>query len=149
MNYYSKENFTNENISTIIIKPHINYRNNLSIISDIINAKFEILNIYRIKIKRKTWEQIYENIINESFFHTYINTIKNKLITMIILKHKNENTINKIREIIGNTDPKIAKNNTIRYIYGINTNFNAVHAPDNLLNCIKEYNLIYKDVNKI
>jgi nucleoside-diphosphate kinase len=40
------------------------------------------------------------------------------------------NTVEMVREIIGNTDPSKAKPGTIRYMYGTNLPMNAIHASD-------------------
>ena len=54
-----------------------------------------------------------------------------------------ENAILKNRELMGATDPKEAKPNTIRKMYGISIDKNSVHGSDSLENAKKEINFFF------
>ena len=46
---------------------------------------------------------------------------------------------------MGATNPKEAKENTIRKIYGISIDKNSVHGSDSVDNAKKEINFFFKD----
>lgn len=55
-----------------------------------------------------------------------------------------EGAVEKIREIMGATDPAKAAPGTIRADYGLNIQENATHASDSAENAEKEINLFFK-----
>ena len=56
-----------------------------------------------------------------------------------------ENAVLSNREIMGATDPKQAKDNTIRKLYGISIDKNSVHGSDSIENAKKEINFFFKN----
>ena len=46
---------------------------------------------------------------------------------------------------MGATDPKNAKQNTIRNLYGLSIDKNSVHGSDSLENAKKEINFFFKN----
>ena len=56
-----------------------------------------------------------------------------------------ENAVKKNREIMGATNPKEAKPNTIRNLYGISIDKNSVHGSDSLENAKQEISFFFKD----
>ena len=49
------------------------------------------------------------------------------------------------RKLMGATNPKDAKDNTIRKLYGISIDKNSVHGSDSIQNAKKEINFFFKD----
>ena len=58
-----------------------------------------------------------------------------------------DNAISKNREIMGATDPKNAKDGTIRKLYGISIDKNSVHGSDSAENAKIEINFFL--INKL
>ena len=54
-----------------------------------------------------------------------------------------ENAIQKNRDLIGATDPKQAKDGTIRKLYGISIDKNSIHGSDSLENAKKEIDFFF------
>ena len=54
------------------------------------------------------------------------------------------NAVLKNRELMGATDPKNAKDGTIRKLYGISIDKNSVHGSDSLENAKIEINFFFK-----
>ena len=61
---------------------------------------------------------------------------------MIILE--GDNAVLKNRELMGATDPKVAKEGTIRKLYGISIDKNSVHGSDSVANAKVEINFFFK-----
>ena len=56
-----------------------------------------------------------------------------------------ENAIQKNRDLMGSTDPKQAKEGTIRKKYGISIDKNSVHGSDSIDNAKIEIDFFFKD----
>ena len=56
-----------------------------------------------------------------------------------------ENAISMNRELMGATNPKDAKENTIRKMYGISIDKNSVHGSDSIENAKKEIEFFFKN----
>ena len=63
---------------------------------------------------------------------------------IVVLLHEGEDAISKNRKLMGATDPKNAKENTIRKLYGISIDKNSVHGSDSLENATKEIEFFFK-----
>ena len=55
-----------------------------------------------------------------------------------------KNAILKNRELMGSTDPKMAKEGTLRKMYGLSIDKNSVHGSDSLENAGKEIKFFFK-----
>ena len=64
-------------------------------------------------------------------------------IVVMILEGKNAVSTN--RELMGATDPKNAKENTIRKMYGLSIDKNSVHGSDSIDNAKKEINFFFNN----
>ena len=56
-----------------------------------------------------------------------------------------ENAVLENRELMGSTNPKDAKQGTIRKKYGISIDKNSVHGSDSLNNASTEIDFFFKD----
>jgi nucleoside-diphosphate kinase len=54
-----------------------------------------------------------------------------------------ENAVSKNRELMGATDPKNAKEGTIRKLYGVSIDKNSVHGSDSIENAKIEINFFF------
>ena len=63
---------------------------------------------------------------------------------IVVMVLEGENAISFNRELMGSTDPKQAKENTIRKLYGISIDKNSVHGSDSSDNAKKEINFFFK-----
>ena len=60
-----------------------------------------------------------------------------------------ENAIKKVREIMGATDPKEAKEGTIRKLFGIDKEKNTVHGSDSPESAAKEIPFFFSEFELI
>ena len=56
----------------------------------------------------------------------------------VVIVVEGDDVINRVRKLVGATDPAKADENTIRSLFGTSITRNAVHASDSALNSEKE-----------
>ena len=116
-----------------IIKPDAYERN----LSDKIKAIFlknnlSILNSKKLHISKDEAAEFYKVHQSKPFYDQLCNYLSSGPIEVMILEGKN--AVSKNREIMGATDPKDAKDGTIRNLYGISIDKNSVHGSDSAEN---------------
>ena len=127
-----------------IIKPDAYERN----LSDKIKAIFSknnlsILNSKKLHISKDEAAEFYKVHQSKPFYDQLCNYLSSGPIEVMILE--GENAIFKNREIMGATDPKNAKDGTIRKLYGISIDKNSVHGSDSVENAKIELDFFFKD----
>jgi nucleoside-diphosphate kinase len=136
------------NITLSIIKPEIIDKGLAGELFDkIIKAGFRIsaLKSYHLNIDEA--KKFYEVHKSEYFFERLINYMSSGPIIIALLEK--ENAVAEFRDLIGNTDPSIAEENTIRKIYGTNITINAVHGSDSDENADKESNFFFSRLERL
>jgi len=112
-----------------IIKPDIN---KISLVREIIDIlEREGLKIVGMKIIRLTPKQaqaFYQEHQQKPFFEDMVKFMCSGPVVIMCLEGENAVKLN--REIMGATDPKKAREGTIRKIYGKNIDANAIHGSD-------------------
>ncbi len=127
-----------------IIKPDAYERN----LSDKIKAIFSknnllILKSKKLHITKDEAAEFYKVHQSKPFFDQLCNYLSSGPIEVMILE--GENAISKNREIMGATDPKNAKDGTIRKLYGISIDKNSVHGSDSTENAKIEINFFFNE----
>ncbi len=115
----------------LIIKPDAVRKNLIgNILKQVIDAGFEIIGLKMVWLNKEQGAKFYEIHKGKEFYNWLVDFISSGPIVVACLKHPN--APEKLREIVGATDPKKATPGTIRYLYGTSTGENAVHAsaPD-------------------
>ena len=125
-----------------IIKPDAYERN----LSDKIKAIFlknnlSILNSKKLHISKDEAAEFYKVHQSKPFYDQLCNYLSSGPIEVMILE--GENAILKNREIMGATDPKKAKDGTIRKLYGISIDKNSVHGSDSAENAKIEISFFF------
>ncbi len=125
-----------------IIKPDACERN----LSDKIKTIFSknnlsILKSKKLHISKDEAAEFYKVHQSKPFFDQLCNYLSSGPIEVMILE--GENAILKNREIMGATDPKNAKDGTIRKLYGISIDKNSVHGSDSAENAKIEINFFF------
>ena len=125
-----------------IIKPDAYERN----LSDKIKAIFlknnlSILNSKKFHISKDEAAEFYKVHQSKPFYDQLCNYLSSGPIEVMILE--GENAILKNREIMGATDPKKAKDGTIRKLYGISIDKNSVHGSDSAENAKIEISFFF------
>ncbi len=127
-----------------IIKPDAVERNvQDQIKNEFKNNGFEILNEKKIHITKEEAEKFYKVHESKPFYNDLCAYLSSGPIVVMVLEK--ENAIIANRELMGATNPKEAKEGTIRKKYGISIDKNSVHGSDSLENSKIEINFFFKD----
>ena len=106
-----------------------------------LNNKLNIVDSKKIQISKEEAEEFYKVHQTKPFYEKLCSYLSSGPIIVIILD--GENAIQKNRDLMGATDPKKAKDNTIRKLYGISIDKNSVHGSDSLENAKTEIDFFF------
>ena len=127
-----------------IIKPDAVERNLEDEIKKIfIDNGFKISNSKKIKIEKSEAEKFYKVHETKPFYNDLCSYLSSGPIVVMILEKIN--AVKSNRELMGSTNPKDAKEGTIRKKYGISIDKNSVHGSDSVENAEIEINFFFKD----
>ena len=127
-----------------IIKPDAVERHLEEEIKQIFKEKgFQITNEKKIKIDKSEAETFYKVHETKPFYSDLCEYLSSGPIVVMILEK--ENAVLGNRELMGATNPKDAKEGTIRKKYGISIDKNSVHGSDSVENAKIEINFFFKD----
>ena len=120
-----------------MIKPEIVQQGLIGeILTMILRNRFAITRMQMTQFDRAKAERFYEVHKQREFFPGLADYITSG--PVVIVELEGENAIERLRILIGNTDPSAATPGTIRYIYGASIQKNAVHASDSPESAKKE-----------
>ena len=103
--------------------------------------KLNIVDSKKIQITKEEAEEFYKVHQTKPFYEKLCSYLSSGPIIAIILD--GENAIQKNRDLMGATYPKKAKDGTIRKLYGISIDKNAVHGSDSLQNAKAEIDFFF------
>ena len=127
-----------------IIKPDAVERNLDGQIKDMfLSNGFTIVQEKKIKIEKLEAEKFYKVHETKPFYNDLCTYLSSGPIIVMTLEKKNAISAN--RELMGSTNPKDAKEGTIRKKFGISIDKNSVHGSDSPENAAKEINFFFKD----
>ena len=127
-----------------IIKPDAVERNLDREIKEIfIHKGFNIVKEKKIQITKPEAEQFYKVHETKPFYNDLCAYLSSGPIVVMILEKENAVLAN--REIMGATNPKEAKEGTIRKKYGVSIDKNSVHGSDSPENAKIEIEFFFKD----
>tara|TARA_A100000164_G_scaffold365650_1_gene385493 strand:- start:1091 stop:1501 length:411 start_codon:yes stop_codon:yes gene_type:complete len=127
-----------------IIKPDAVERNLENEIKNIFKTKgFSILKEKKIQIDKSEAEKFYKVHETKPFYNDLCAYLSSGPIVVMVLEK--DNAVIGNRELMGATNPKDAKDGTIRKKYGISIDKNSVHGSDSVENAKIEINFFFKD----
>ena len=127
-----------------IIKPDAVERNLIEKIKSIFTKNNLIIKENKkIHITKEEAAEFYKVHQTKPFYDDLCSYLSSGPIVVMILEGENAVLFN--RELMGATDPKQAKENTIRKLYGISIDKNSVHGSDSVDNAKKEINFFFKN----
>ena len=127
-----------------IIKPDAVERSLENEIKEIFKNKgFKILRDKKIKIEKTEAEKFYKVHETKPFYNDLCEYLSSGPIVVMILEK--ENAVLGNRELMGATNPKEAKDGTIRKKFGISIDKNSVHGSDSVENARIEIEFFFKD----
>ncbi len=127
-----------------IIKPDAVERNLENEIKNMFKENgFQITKEKKIQIDKSEAELFYKVHETKPFYNDLCAYLSSGPIIVMILEK--ENAVLGNREIMGATNPKDAKDGTIRKKYGISIDKNSVHGSDSVENAKIEIDFFFKD----
>ena len=116
-----------------IIKPDAVERNLSEKIKSIfLKNNLQILDTKKLHLSKDEAAEFYKVHQSKPFYDQLCNYLSSGPIEVMILE--GENAVSKNRELMGATDPKNAKEGTIRKLYGVSIDKNSVHGSDSEIN---------------
>ena len=106
-----------------------------------LDNKLNIVDSKKIQISKEEAEEFYKVHQTKPFYEKLCSYLSSGPIIAIILD--GENAIQKNRDLMGATDPKKAKDGTIRKLYGISIDKNSVHGSDSSENAKTEIDFFF------
>ena len=126
-----------------IIKPDAVERNLSEKIKTIfLKNNLSIIETKKLHISKDEAAEFYKVHQSKPFYDQLCNYLSSGTIEVMILE--GDNAILKNRELMGATDPKNAKEGTIRKLYGVSIDKNSVHGSDSVENALIEINFFFK-----
>ena len=107
-----------------------------AIIEKIENAKLRLSALKMTKLSRLDTESFYAEHKDKPFFAELVNMMSSGPIVVMVVE--GQDAINRLRLLVGATDPNKASDNTIRKLFGKNITENAIHASDSAESAIQE-----------
>lgn len=130
------------NYTFSIIKPNAVRTGKTGPILAMINeAGFEIAAMKMVRMTKEQAELFYEVHKEKPFFEGLIDFMTSGPVFVMVLKH--DNAVNEFRKLIGATDPNKAEQGTIRKIFAVSVQMNAVHGSDSDENMQREANFFF------
>jgi len=126
------------------IKPDAVERNLDNEIKEIFKKNgFKIVKEKKIQIEKSEAEKFYKVHETKPFYNDLCAYLSSGPIVVMVLEKDNAVLAN--RELMGATNPKDAKEGTIRKKYGISIDKNSVHGSDSVENAKIEIDFFFKD----
>lgn len=130
------------NITFSIIKPNaVRTGKTGPVLAKINEAGFEIVALKMVRMTLEQAETFYEIHREKPFYESLVAFMSSGPVVVMILKH--ENAVDEFRRIIGATDPAKAEPGTIRKLFGVSVQMNAVHGSDSDENAIRESDFFF------
>ena len=127
-----------------IIKPDAVERNLIDEIKSIFTKNnLKIKEDKKIHITKEEAAEFYKVHQTKPFYDDLCSYLSSGPIVAMVLEGENAVLFN--RQLMGATDPKQAKENTIRKLYGISIDKNSVHGSDSVDNAKKEIAFFFKN----
>ena len=127
-----------------IIKPDAVERNLENEIKQMFKENgFQIIKEKKIQIEKSEAENFYKVHETKPFYGDLCAYLSSGPIVVMILEK--ENAVLGNRDLMGSTNPKDAKEGTIRKKYGISIDKNSVHGSDSIENAKIEIDFFFRD----
>lgn len=137
----------NTDFTFAIIKPNAVRTGKTGPILAMINeGGFEIAAMKMVRLTISQAESFYSVHKGKPFFEGLIDFMTSGPVVVMILKHAN--AVAEFRKLIGATDPAKADPGTIRKIFAVSVQMNAVHGSDSVENAYIEANFFFSDTER-
>ena len=132
-------------ITFTIVKPSALSMNYLGpILTKITDSDFKVIAIKMLHLSKDQATAFYSVHQGKPFFEGLIEFMTSGPVVVAILMKNN--AVEDYRKIIGATNPEKAENGTIRKLFGIDMQRNAVHGSDSDENALIESRFFFSDI---
>jgi nucleoside-diphosphate kinase len=130
-----------------IIKPNAVRTGKTGPILAMINeAGFDIAAMRMVRLTKPQAESFYSVHKGKPFYEGLVEFMTSGPVVVMILRH--ENAVEQFRKLIGATDPSKAEPGTIRKLFAVSVQMNAVHGSDSVENAAIEANFFFSKVER-
>lgn len=129
------------NRTLAIIKPDVVEKKKIGEVISMLEKHFEIVEMKMIRLSRERAIEFYKEHNGKEFFDRLIDFMTSGPVVVLVVE--GENAVKRLREVVGDTDPKKSKLGTIRNLYGEELPRNAMHASDSEESAIREINFFF------
>jgi nucleoside-diphosphate kinase len=137
----------NNDFTFSIIKPNAVRTGKTGPILAMINeAGFEISAMRMVKLTLQQAEEFYSVHKGKPFYQGLVEFMSSGPVFVMILKH--DNAVEAFRKLIGSTDPAKAEPGTIRKLFAVSVQMNAVHGSDSPENAAIEANFFFSGTER-
>ncbi|MDX9883392.1 MAG: nucleoside-diphosphate kinase [Prolixibacteraceae bacterium] len=135
------------NKTLTMVKPEAVQKNLIGpILNKIAEAGFRIVAMKMTRLSKAQAEDFYAVHKDKGFYNELTDFMSSGPIVAAILEK--ENAVGAFRELIGATDPKEAKEGTIRRLFAESKSLNAVHGSDSDENAQVESNFFFPETER-
>lgn len=113
------------------------------ILDDIAGAGYKLIGLKLFQLTEEKAKNFYAKHEHKPFFAELIHYMC--LTPVLCFVVQKEDAINDFRQLVGNTDPKLAEKNTLRHKYGKDITANAVHASDSEESFDREWRFFFTE----
>lgn len=136
-----------DDFTLAIIKPDAVRTGKAGSILAIINEKgFEISAIRMLKLTTGQAESFYEIHKGKPFYDSLVEFMSSGPVIAMILTYPN--AVEEFRTLIGATDPAKAETGTIRKLFAVSVQMNAIHGSDSVENAHREADFFFSKVER-
>jgi len=128
----------------VMIKPDGVERNLIGKIISIFEEKgLRVVALKKLKLSKEQAKAFYIVHKDRPFYESLTDYISSGPVVAMVLE--GENSIKKVREIMGATNPQEAEEGTIRKLFGVNKEKNTVHGSDSPESAEKEIKFFFSE----
>ena len=121
----------------IIVKPDAVEKNLIGSILNFFETKnFEVIQLEMMALSDEMLNDHYSHLIDKPFFPEIVEFMQSSPVVVATLQA--DNAVEKVRDLVGVTDPSEADEGTLRKIHGTDVMRNVIHASDSVENAIDE-----------
>ena len=135
------------NITFSIIKPDaVRTGKTGPILARINEGGFEIVAMRMVRMTPGQAESFYEIHRGKPFYNDLVEFMTSGPVIVMILRHAN--AVEEFRKLIGATDPVKADPGTIRKLFAVSVQMNAVHGSDSDENAVRESSFFFSETER-
>ena len=125
-----------------IIKPDGVAKGCIGKIIALIEAQnISIIDLKMKHLQQKETEAFYQEHAQQPFFEDLITYMRSGPVVLMLLE--GYGVIDQYRDLMGSTDPKKAREGTIRKLWGVDLSANVVHGSDSLVSAKREISFFF------